>query len=518
MLVPLPLPWLALALFSPPSGPGSAPAAWSGFQSAPQATDLGAASEQAFEARTGVSLVWAREELPEDVPYATTPTEPPAARKSASAVLAREALKYPPGLLGAIGIHKIGVFAGCGDPDGDGFRPWVDALGGYRYFGRWDPSGHIVACHYSDDQLALTFHHEVFHHIDAVVRGRLAARHSSEDDARWTGVVATPARKAYAAIALSPASRAAIERVAGAAVLRGSVTDYAAKAPGEDQAETAWWFMTHLAEGLLQAADHPELAGSQRILHLLGQYAGAAPKGTRPMDLAWFQQIATGAREGGELARARTNAYLAKVDAEISASGVRSAIRAVQPAVVNIGGGTGVNLRASGLVLTAAHVVDDHRDGRVSVLFPDGVTAWGRVSAFDDARDLALVELVGMTDLPFAPIARVAAVEGSEVIVIGMPGKRTPSGEATGYQPWHVSSGEIRGFLPDRADGDQHLGRAKHDAWTYWGHSGSPLFDTRGAIVALHNSWDSKTAMRHAVPWEAIVKFLETHGIAVARR
>ena len=32
-----------------------------------------------------------------------------------------------------------------------------------------------------------------------------------------------------------------------------------------------------------------------------------------------------------------------------------------------------------------------------------------------------------------------------------------------------------------------------------------------GAVVALHNSWDSQTAMRHAVTWEAIVRFLDAN-------
>ena len=92
-------------------------------------------------------------------------------------------------------------------------------------------------------------------------------------------------------------------------------------------------------------------------------------------------------------------------------------------------------------------------------------------------------------------------------MIVGQPGTRTPGGEPTGYQPFHVSVGQIRGFLDDR-NGDQGLGRTKHDAWTYWGHSGSPLFDAQGDIVALHNSWDSETAMRHAVTWEAITAFI----------
>ena len=60
------------------------------------------------------------------------------------------------------------------------------------------------------------------------------------------------------------------------------------------------------------------------------------------------------------------------------------------------------------------------------------------------------------------------------------------------------------------------LGGVKHDAWTYWGHSGCPLFNSRGHVVALHNSWDSETAMRHGVTYEAIVYFLKKTNIDFA--
>lgn len=201
------------------------------------------------------------------------------------------------------------------------------------------------------------------------------------------------------------------------------------------------------------------------------------------------------------------NPYLDKVDQEIADPAWREAIRAVQPATVKLGGGSGVNLAAGGLVLTAAHVVDEV--GRVvTVRFPDGRSFRGVCVRLDDRLDLALVELTGGRGLPVARLAREAPEAGDDVAIVGQPGKRTPDGEATGYLPWHVSTGEIRGFRRGDRTGEQHLGRAKHDAWTYWGHSGSPLFDRRGRIVALHNSWDSKTAMRHAVTWEAITAFL----------
>ena len=149
----------------------------------------------------------------------------------------------------------------------------------------------------------------------------------------------------------------------------------------------------------------------------------------------------------------------------------------------------------------------------LTVRFPDGRSFAGVATSYDDEHDLALVELRGARDLPIARVAAAAPAVGADVVIIGQPGTRTPDGEATGYQPWHVSVGQLRGYRAGARTGEQHLGRTKHDAWTYWGHSGSPLFDRRGRVVALHNSWDSTTAMRHAVTWEAITAFLRDAGV-----
>jgi len=54
--------------------------------------------------------------------------------------------------------------------------------------------------------------------------------------------------------------------------------------------------------------------------------------------------------------------------------------------------------------------------------------------------------------------------------------------------------------------GEDRLADLQKDFETY---SGSPLLNKNGQIVAIHNSWDSTTAMRHAVPHEAIVHFLK---------
>ena len=61
--------------------------------------------------------------------------------------------------------------------------------------------------------------------------------------------------------------------------LQDAVSDYAAKNSREDQAETARHLMSMLPNSLVQTIDQPELAGSQRILHVLKEYEQAVPNG-----------------------------------------------------------------------------------------------------------------------------------------------------------------------------------------------------------------------------------------------
>jgi hypothetical protein len=39
------------------------------------------------------------------------------------------------------------------------------------------------------------------------------------------------------------------------------------------------------------------------------------------------------------------------------------------------------------------------------------------------------------------------------------------------------------------------------------------LFNDHGQIVAMHNSWDPQTRMRHGVTYEAIVHVLRAAGV-----
>ncbi len=608
----------------------------------------------AFTARTGARLVFTRDEVPADAGFDVM-LELTGARRIAAARLALdEAAKYPRGYLGAMGLEMIGLYEGLASRKGDGYRPWVERLGGYRYFGQWNGEDTIVAAYYSDEQLPLTLHHEVFHHVDATVQGTRDSSHSAADDMRFAAAIAGD--EAYPAAAISSQDLAALARRSGGVVLDDVVSAYAAKSPGEDQAETSRHLMAHLPDALIQIATRPELAGSQRLLHVVDQYIHSTADGP---NVAWLVDVALGrdadgrdalrrfvarvatqeaalrarlapqagdttftvwgnedehgvnhtlradiarfgalartlralaasttgaqavlarrlagdlrllaryhryigsrwsistgtelaftvARDGlvagiadgdaaaaerlggasweslagpSQLAEAkpaaepvaRDNPYLHKVDDEIDDAALRRVIRRVQPAAVRVGGGSGVNLTAAGKVLTAAHVVDE-LGKRFTVEFPDGTAVQAVVVAIDPTLDLAVLDVESGGALPWAPLASVAPSSGATVVAIGQPGTRTPDGKATGYQPWHVSVGQIRGFKGE-ALGDQSLGGTMHDAWTYWGHSGSPLFDDHGRIVALHNSWDSSNAMRHAVRHEAILQFLAGHDV-----
>lgn len=196
---------------------------------------------------------------------------------------------------------------------------------------------------------------------------------------------------------------------------------------------------------------------------------------------------------------------------------LRETIAAVYPACVAVGSGSGVCISAEGDVLTNAHVALG-LGRQMIVKFPDGSQAIMTCRALNRRLDLAVVTAAtGAPVLPFAPIASDPPRVGQTVVCVGQPDPSTPDGQPTGFEPFHVSVGHIIA-LRGNPTGEQQLGSVKHDAWTYWGHSGSPLFDERGCVIALHNSWDAAAGQRHAIPQQAIVKFLREAGVTFTER
>jgi hypothetical protein len=722
----------------------------------------------AFEQYSGARLVFDANELPpgqyHDVMNPLTDEE----QVRAARIALHEVHKLPQGFLGAVGMKAIGIFQSCVSKSGDGFRPYDEKLKGYRYYGIWNGKDAVAAAFYSDRQLPLTLHHEVFHHVDGTLRGKTDVANLHHDEAFRD---ALSGKAPYPALKIAADDLAALKKACTGVVLETAVSDYCKKNIGEDKAETARFLMSSLPDGLVQMATRPELAGSQRMLHVLHKYETSLPNGGP--GLQWFVDVALGraaeapaaaaapspapatvdmtkppvaksrrvdapspaaeppaktvrgpkellarlqafanpgmtgydgvrsrvsearavleqaeklqgaevpkedaaelvaaaaevthellcqriqpepkekqfkiwgredshginqtlqddirtfgrdaqrlkkiaalapestdvltktqlknlrlvakyytfiasnwsvsdgtrrvfdrAREDligalpedqtnlikaliaidfkglaeaipptgepvlrGEIkseappakappAKAPTatkslagvaasgNPYISKVDALIEDSEVRAAIRRVQPACVRLPNGSGVNLAPEGRVLTNAHVAKK-LGSKATATFPDGRRFECACVAIDFTLDLAIYALEDADKLPVAPVAPVSPEKGTRIVCIGQPGNYTPGGSPTGYQPFHVSAGSIRGIL-DNPAGDQHpLGRLKHDAWTYWGHSGSPLFNEAGEIVGMHNSWDSTTAMRHGVTHQAIMLFLKNQN------
>jgi hypothetical protein len=242
-----------------------------------------------FEAHSGARLVFEAADLPPGSYFDRMPSLDGDGQLRAARVAVAEARKLPAGYLKDVGLRAVGVFAGCASSKDDGFHPYDSTLGGYRYFGIWNGKNAVACAYYSDDQLALTFHHEVFHHVDGTRRGQTdrerLARDPEFDDVRAGQVV-------YPALALPAAALDALKRRSSGRVLESAVSDYARKSAAEDRAETARYLMSHLADSLVQMATRSQLPGSQRLLHVLRRY-GEAPVEAGPGP-DWFVSVALG--------------------------------------------------------------------------------------------------------------------------------------------------------------------------------------------------------------------------------
>jgi hypothetical protein len=166
-----------------------------------------------FERYSGTRLVFRAADLPDDGYHDIMLPLSASGRQRAAEICLREVKKYPPGFLGSMGLQAIGVFAGCASRQGDGYRAYDEQLGGYRYYGIWNGQSGIAAAHYSDSQLPLTFHHEIFHHIDGTHGGRCdASRYFTSDDRQFALAIAGQQR--YAPLRIGASELNALRQLA----------------------------------------------------------------------------------------------------------------------------------------------------------------------------------------------------------------------------------------------------------------------------------------------------------------
>lgn len=202
--------------------------------------------------------------------------------------------------------------------------------------------------------------------------------------------------------------------------------------------------------------------------------------------------------------------------------------------------GTAVCISPSGLVLTCAHCVAESTEEYAAakptwLLFSSGQVARAECVAWDQKRDLALLRINAADRLadvdtaasspmmfPFADIAcqtplfAPGSKQTARLICIGHPGSEDLEAAVssqpvlTDYDVLHVSRGYYHGLASDQdVQDNSEIGALQHDCWTYWGHSGAPLIDSKsGEVVGLHSSWDDETGMRRGVAWEALHEFM----------
>ncbi|CEJ54969.1 hypothetical protein PMG11_01255 [Penicillium brasilianum] len=198
--------------------------------------------------------------------------------------------------------------------------------------------------------------------------------------------------------------------------------------------------------------------------------------------------------------------------------------------------GTAVCIDPRGWMLTCAHCFGEsaqewraHR--RKWLLCYTGLAVQVECVVWDARRDLALAR-VGCIETPaelgdsrgavpvtpifaYTPLSRSQSTT-APIICIGQPGAddlESAAPRRTAYDLVEISEGRLCGMIPDVDPQDNsEIGTLKHNAWTYWGHSGAPLLRRGdGSLLGLHSSWDDHTAMRHGVPLVAIKAFLDAH-------
>jgi putative serine protease PepD len=197
-----------------------------------------------------------------------------------------------------------------------------------------------------------------------------------------------------------------------------------------------------------------------------------------------------GAYAGTRLADHPTTASTATV-ATPTASSLASVAAAVKPTVVTVivrgagqeAEGSGIILRADGVILTNNHVVAAAgAAASITVQFSNGQTATATVVGTDPATDLALIKAQGVSGLKPATLGSSSSVQaGDTVLAIGSP---------LGLEET-VTQGIVSALHRTiTVSGDNHTSETlddaiQTDAAINPGNSGGPLVNTAGQVVGI---------------------------------
>lgn len=141
-------------------------------------------------------------------------------------------------------------------------------------------------------------------------------------------------------------------------------------------------------------------------------------------------------------------------------------LRQQQPNVCKIKSSTGVYL-GSGIVLAAAHTVDDDKDGLVDVIFHKGQTLTGKIIKLSKVQDLAYLSLQkpGLLKVRGVPLSVANAKAGDRIWKTGYVRGRG--------LVWHLGK-----VLKDRGNGEFSF-----SPYSVGGQSGGPVFTEDGRLI-----------------------------------
>ena len=172
--------------------------------------------------------------------------------------------------------------------------------------------------------------------------------------------------------------------------------------------------------------------------------------------------------------------------AEITSEPVAAVAASLSPAVVQLetatGLGSGFVYDETGLILTAAHVVQGSRT--VTVRFADGSSTDGEVLGTDFNTDVAVVQVQGRDDLTVAPLALGLDLQvGQTAVAIGSPFGLDQTVTAG------IVSAVGRATQTPGANGvPRAIPAIQTDAPINSGNSGGALADSRGRVIGINDS------------------------------
>jgi hypothetical protein len=194
--------------------------------------------------------------------------------------------------------------------------------------------------------------------------------------------------------------------------------------------------------------------------------------------------------------------------------------------------GTAVCINEKGYILTCSHAVPPFEDDKTKeslYIFPNGEIVKTLTLEKDNKIDLALLKIIEIYENGnFIKISKFPEKKfiyskikelkeenekiGENIFCIGNPCFTMYNDnnklEKNNYKPFWISFGKIKGYLKDKIYCKNELGPLIHNCWTYWGHSGAPIFNFDGELIGMHNSWNEKNADRHGNSLLGINKFL----------